>query len=54
MVEVTKEELREVVDAFQNDNIPGFDGWIFEFYIGFYDFLGDDFLDIVQESRKIW
>jgi hypothetical protein len=43
------EELKEVMRSFQNDKSPGPDGWTIEFFLGFYDLLGQDILNLVEE-----
>jgi len=52
MMEVSEKELLEVLDSFQKGKSPGSDGWLIEFYLGFYDLLGSDILKVVEESRK--
>ena len=52
MMEVSEKELLEVLDSFQKGKSPGLDGWLIEFYLGFYDLLGSDILKVVEESRK--
>jgi hypothetical protein len=47
----TKQELWEVLKAFSKDKIPGPDGWTVEFYLYFFDLMGDDLLDLVEDSR---
>lgn len=44
MAEVFQGEIIEVLHSFQKDKIPGSDGWMIEFYLGFYDLLGADIL----------
>jgi hypothetical protein len=50
--EVTKEELKVVLGNFKKAKSPGPDGWIVEFFLGFYDFLEDEFLRVIEESRR--
>jgi hypothetical protein len=52
MEEVTEDELKEVLHSFQKDKSPGPDGWSIEFFLGFYDLLGVDILQVVEESRR--
>eukprot|EP00253_Pinus_taeda_P031782 PITA_31782 len=48
---VTAEELEGVLKWFQKDKSPGPDGWTIEFYLAFFDVLGQDLLRVVEESR---
>lgn len=52
MEEVTLDELKGVMHSFQRDKSPGPDGWTIEFYEGFFELLGKDLLEVVEESRK--
>ena len=52
MGEVSVEELSRVLHSFQKDKIPGPDGWPVEFFLGFFDFFGEELLSVVEESRK--
>lgn len=52
MDEVTMEELKEVIHSFQKDKSPRPDGWSIEFYLGFFELLGEDLLEVVEKSRK--
>jgi hypothetical protein len=38
-VEVTEEELKEMLHNLQKDKSPGPDGWTVEFYLGFFELL---------------
>jgi hypothetical protein len=40
-----------VLHSFQKDKIPGPNGWHVEFYIVFYDTLGNYFLRVIEESK---
>jgi hypothetical protein len=48
---VTREELIYVLNSFKKDRSPGLDGWTVEFYIEFFDLLGEDLLRVVEEVR---
>jgi len=48
---VNLEELREVLFMFKKDKSPGHDGWTIEFFIFFFDLVGVDLLEMVEESR---
>eukprot|EP00253_Pinus_taeda_P029007 PITA_29007 len=52
MMEVTREELEATIKWFKKDKSPGPDGWTIEFYIAFFDILGDDLLRIVEDCRR--
>jgi hypothetical protein len=45
----TKEELRRVLHTFQKDKSLGLDGWPAEFYLDFFEVLGDDILKVVED-----
>ena len=51
MEKVTLEELKDVMNSFQKDKSPGPDGWTIEFFLGFFDFIGQDILSLVEETR---
>jgi len=52
MVEVLEEELKEVLHRLQKDKIPSPDGWTIEFFLGFYELINMDILDVVEKSRS--
>jgi hypothetical protein len=47
----TKLELWEVLKSFAKDKSLGPDGWTVEFFIHFFDLVGDDLLEMVEDSR---
>ena len=53
--ELTKEvswgELEATLKWFKKDKSLGSDGWPVEFYLAFYDLLGEDLLEVIEESR---
>jgi len=49
---VTEDELKEALNSFQKDKSPGPDGWTIEFFQELYDFLGNDILRVVEDSRQ--
>jgi hypothetical protein len=51
MEEISEEELKEALYNFQKDKIPGPDGWTIEFFQGLYEFLGQDILKVVEDTR---
>lgn len=46
------EELKEILYSFQKDKSPGPNDWPIEFYLGFFELVGEDLLEVVEESRK--
>jgi hypothetical protein len=48
--EVTEAELKDTLQSFQKDKIPGPDDWSIEFYLGFFDLIGGDILKVIEES----
>eukprot|EP00253_Pinus_taeda_P009518 PITA_09518 len=50
---VTSTELEGTLKWFKNDKSPGLDGWSVEFYLVFYDLLGNDLLQVIEECRTI-
>jgi hypothetical protein len=48
----TREELWDVLKAFAKDRSPGPDGWTMEFFIHFFELVGDELLDVVEDSRS--
>jgi hypothetical protein len=49
---VNLEELKEVLSLFKKEKILGPDGWTIEFFIHFFDLVGEDLLAMVEESRS--
>lgn len=50
MAKIYEEKLLEVVHSFQKDKSPGPDGWLVEFYLDLFEFLGKDLHKVVEES----
>eukprot|EP00253_Pinus_taeda_P033192 PITA_33192 len=48
---VTTGELESTLKWFKKEKSPGLDGWTIEFYLSFYDLLGQDLLQVVEERR---
>jgi hypothetical protein len=48
---VNLEELRKVLLSFKKDKSPGPTRWTVEFFIAFFDLVGNDLLEMVKESR---
>jgi hypothetical protein len=47
----SKIKIREVLKSFAKDKSLGPNGWTVEFFIHFFDLVGDDLLDLVEDSR---
>jgi hypothetical protein len=52
MKEVYEQELLVVMRTFQKGKSLGHDGWSIEFYLGFFDLLGNDILKVVEVQKK--
>lgn len=52
MKEVSDSELLATLKSFQCDKSLGPDGWPMEFYLAFYDLIGNDIFQVVEESRR--
>eukprot|EP01018_Ginkgo_biloba_P020280 Gb_31029 [translate_table: standard] len=46
MEEVSKDELKEVLDSFQKDKRPRLDGWLVEFFLGFLEVIEEELLRV--------
>jgi hypothetical protein len=44
--------ILEVFNSLQKNKVLGLDGWVMEFFLGFYDLIGLDWVRVVEESRK--
>jgi hypothetical protein len=42
----------DVLKGFSKDKSPGLDGWTVEFFIHFFNLVGDDLLEVVEDSRQ--
>jgi len=49
---VTREELLHIINSFKKDRSLVLDGWTIEFYIEFFNLLGEDILKVVKEVRN--
>jgi hypothetical protein len=47
-----QEEIHEVLKGFVKDKSLGPDGWTVKFFIQFFDLVGEDLLEAVEESRQ--
>eukprot|EP00253_Pinus_taeda_P012292 PITA_12292 len=48
---VTMEELESTLKWFKKDKSPGPDGWTIEFYLDFFEQIGQDLLSVIEECR---
>jgi hypothetical protein len=48
----TKEEILEVIKGFTKEKIHGPDGWTVELYLQYFDLMGQDLLDVIEDSRN--
>jgi hypothetical protein len=48
---VTLLELKDILNHFKKERSPGPDGWTSEFFIHFFDLVGEDILQMVEHSR---
>jgi hypothetical protein len=51
MEDISKEQLKVILDFFKKDKSPIPYAWTMEFFNGFYDLLEEDFLWVVEEVR---
>ena len=50
--EIYEEEIKHILHTFQKGKIHGPDGFTVEFYLGFYEKLNNDILEVVKESQR--
>jgi len=48
---VTLSEIKDILIHFKRERSPGPDGWTTEFFIFFFDLVGEDLLQMVEDSR---
>jgi hypothetical protein len=51
--EVNTNELLSIISTFHKDKILSPNGWTLEFYLGFFEFLGEDLLRVVEKVRVL-
>eukprot|EP00253_Pinus_taeda_P014847 PITA_14847 len=49
---VTKEEVEHIIKSMAKDKSPGPDGWTIELFNHFFDSIGDELTEVVEESRR--
>jgi hypothetical protein len=47
----TLQEISSALKSFSKDKSPGPDGWTVEFYLHFFDLIGQDLLELVEDNR---
>jgi hypothetical protein len=47
----TLQEISAALKSFSKDKSPGPDGWTVEFYLHFFDLVGQDLLELVEDTR---
>jgi hypothetical protein len=47
----SRDEINEVLKGFATDKSPGPDGWTVEFFVQFFKLVGEDLLEVVEDSR---
>jgi hypothetical protein len=47
----TKEEIYQVLKGFKKEKSPGPDGWTVELYLHFFELMGQDLLEAIEDSR---
>jgi hypothetical protein len=48
---VTLTEIKDILSQFKKERSPGPDGWTSEFFIHYFDLVGVDLLQLVEDSR---
>jgi hypothetical protein len=48
----TKEEIYQVLKDFKREKSPGPDGWTVELYLHFFELMGPDLLEAIEDSRN--
>jgi hypothetical protein len=48
---VEKDEMKKVLSNFKEDKSSGSDGWTVDFFSHLFDLVGEDLLEMVEESR---
>eukprot|EP00253_Pinus_taeda_P033136 PITA_33136 len=51
MTPVTKEEVEGVIKSMAKEKSPGPDGWAIELYLHFFDLIGEELIEVVEETR---
>eukprot|EP00253_Pinus_taeda_P027771 PITA_27771 len=49
---VSKEEVEHIIKSMAKDKSPGPDGWTIELFNHFFDLIGDELSEVVEESRR--
>lgn len=51
MMPVSEGTIFDTLKSFKRDKSPGLDGWIVEFYLSFFDLMGNALTEVVEETR---
>lgn len=54
MDEIPKEDLKIFLTSVEKDKSLGLDDWTMKLFLGFYDFIEEDLIRVVEESRCTW
>jgi hypothetical protein len=49
--EVSKKKIMVVLTYFKKEKSPSIDGWIIEFFLGFYEMPGEDLPRVIEEVK---
>lgn len=49
---VTEEEVESIIKSMAKEKSPGPDGWSIELFLHFFDLIGAEITEVVEESRK--
>ena len=52
--DIVEEEVQQQLQSFQKGKSQGLDVFPLEFFLGFYEHIKWDILEVVKESRKVW
>ena len=45
---ITSQEVEVVLKGFKKDKIPGLNGWPMEYFLSFFDFIGDELVMVAE------
>jgi len=52
-MDITLEKVEYVLKSFAKSKSPCLDGWSVQFFWGFFDILGNDLVEMVEETRRL-
>jgi hypothetical protein len=50
---ISLDEVQKNLKGFKCSKIPGPDAWTIEFFLAFFDLVGNELLEVVEESRRL-